>query len=256
VTDSNKRKILVVDDEINVCKSIRQAILAEIYEVDMALSGEEALGLDKEKKYDMVITDLMMPGISGVDLLTSLKDARPEVIVIMITGYPTIKTAVQSIKIGAFDYIPKPFTPDELRGLVSRAFKEADSIKLPEEVRPPSMPKGLFLMRGHTWLRREKENLVIIGAVYDLLRNIENITEIELMSENKNVFQGEACARITDIMGHIHRIWSPATGMISMVNKDVMQDLALLKNDPYGKGWLLKIEATDLEKDLQDLTST
>ena len=256
MTDSNKRKILVVDDEINVCKSIRQAILAENNEVDMALSGEEALGLDKEKKYDLVITDLMMPGISGMDLLTSLKTARPELIMIMVTGYPTIKTAVQSIKVGAFDYIPKPFTPDELRGLVSRAFKEADSSKLPEEMMPPSTPKGLFLMWGHTWLRREKDNLVTIGVLYDMLKNIENITEIELIHENKYVFQGEACARITDIKGHIHRIWSPATGRISMSNKDVTQDLALLKNDPYGKGWLLKIEATDLEKDLQDLIST
>lgn len=256
MTDNDKKKILVVDDEINVCKSIRQAILAETHEVDMALSGEEALGLDEENNYDMVITDLMMPGISGVDLLTSLKAARPGIIVIMVTGYPTIKTAVQSIKIGAFDYIPKPFTPDELRGLVARAFREADSKKASEEVEPPLLPKGLFLMQGHAWLRREKENLVTIGAVYELLRNIENITEIALIPENKYVFQGEACARITDIKGHVHRIWSPATGRVSMTNRDVIKDLDLVKKDPYGKGWLLKIEATDLAKDLQDLTSS
>ncbi len=71
--EDNPKKILVVDDEINVCKSLRQAILSESYIVHMALSGEEALAMDKENGYDMVITDLMMPGISGVDLLTSLK---------------------------------------------------------------------------------------------------------------------------------------------------------------------------------------
>ena len=256
MSEINIRKILVVDDEINVCKSIRQAILEEAYEIDMALSGEEALTLDKEKLYDMVITDLMMPGISGVDLLTALKSTRPEVIVIMVTGYPTIKTAVQAIKVGAFDYIPKPFTPAELRGLVSRAFKQVKSGEQPEEGKPPPLPEGLFLLRGHAWLRKEKMNRVTIGVVYDFLKNIEKIKEIELLAENKNVFQGEVCARITDTKGHIHRVWSPVTGRISRSNTDIAQNLTQFKKDPYGRGWLLQIEASDLEKDLEGLIST
>ncbi len=101
MSTTGKKKILVVDDEITVCKSIRQAILSDENEVDMALSGEEALIKDKEKKYDLVITDLMMPGISGLDLLKEIKAHHPEVKVVMITGYPTIKTAVESIKNGS-----------------------------------------------------------------------------------------------------------------------------------------------------------
>ena len=94
MNEKAKRRILVVDDEITVCKSIRQSILSDSYEVDMALSGEEALKKDEEKPYDLIITDLMMPGISGLDLLKLLKESRPAVNVIMVTGYPTIKTAV------------------------------------------------------------------------------------------------------------------------------------------------------------------
>jgi CheY-like chemotaxis protein len=254
MSENIQKRILVVDDEINVCKSIRQAILSPDYEVDMALSGEEALTMDSENNYDMVVTDLMMPGISGIDLLTALKARRPEVILIMVTGYPTIKTAVQSIHIGAFDYIPKPFTPKELRGLVSRAFKktwQSDSSQSP----PPSPPKpaDLYTLGEHTWLRREDDRHVTIGIAFDYLKNIDQIVDIEVMPENKAVFQGEACARLTDAKGNVHRIWSPASGHIGKTNGKVIHDLKLLTRDPYGEGWLLQIEVTDMEKDLESL---
>jgi DNA-binding response OmpR family regulator len=248
-----KRKILVVDDEINVCKSICQAIQSDDYEVETALSGEEALKKDKEKPYDLIITDLMMPGISGMDLLTSLKTVRPEVIIIIITGYPTIKTAVQSVKIGAFDYLPKPFTPNDLRSLVSRALKSA---KRKSEDQPlPPMPEDLFVMEGHTWVHKEGKNLVTIGILPEFLRSIVSISHLELQKENKSIFQGEVCARITDDEGHVHRVWSPVTGRIIQTNEKLKENVTLLKTDPYGKGWLLRIESPDIEKDLQSLSS-
>jgi len=125
MTDQNKKKILVVDDEMTVCKSIRQALLSDAYDVDMALSGEDALKKEDEKKYDVIIADLMMPSLSGMDLLKALKGKNSRAKVIMITGYPTMKTTVQSMHIGAFDYLPKPFLPTELRDLVARALKDA-----------------------------------------------------------------------------------------------------------------------------------
>ena len=251
-----KYKILVVDDEINVCKSIRQAIVKEEYEVDMALSGEEALEMDKKELYDLVITDLMMPGISGVDLLKTLKRARPEVIVILVTGYPTIRTAVQSIKLGAFDYIPKPFTPVELRSLISRALKKPAGEDIPEGEEPPQVPEGLLLMKGHTWLHKEEGHIATVGIVYDYLRNLGSITHLEIIQENKNIFQGEVCARITDGDGHIHRIWSPASGRIAQINKEIANDPSVLKKDPYGRGWLLRLDAPDLEKDIEGLVAS
>lgn len=253
----NIRKILVVDDEITVCKSISQAILAEEYEVDTALSGEEALKKDEEKNYHLVLTDLMMPGISGLDLLSSLKEKRPEVMVILVTGYPTIKTAVQSIKIGAFDYIPKPFTPAELRSLVSRAFKKIESEeKAEKEPSPPSMPSGLYYMIGHTWMRKEAKGLASIGVVSDFLKPVGIITHLELPKENDIATQGEECAKITDAEKFSHRIWSPGTGRVVEVNKKLKEDFSLLRKDPYGEAWLFKIEPTDLEEDLKGLVAS
>jgi len=101
-------------------------LLNNEYEVDMALSGEEALKKEDEKKYDVIVADLMMPGLSGIDLLKALKAKNSGARVIMITGYPTMKTTVQSMQIGAFDYLPKPFLPNELRSLVARALMAVD----------------------------------------------------------------------------------------------------------------------------------
>jgi two-component system phosphate regulon sensor histidine kinase PhoR len=127
MNDHAKRKILIVDDEINVCKSIRRALLCPEYDIDMALSGEEALQKEEENRYDVILADLMMPGISGLDLLKSLKAKNAQARVIMITGYPTLKTTVQAMQVGAFDYLPKPFLPAEVRTLVTRALAAEDT---------------------------------------------------------------------------------------------------------------------------------
>jgi DNA-binding NtrC family response regulator len=121
MTNTAKCKILVVDDELTVCKSIRQALVRDEYDVDMALSGEEALRKEAEKRYDVLIVDLMMPGLSGMDLLKSLKAQDPKAKIIMVTGYPTMKNTIQAMQLGAFDFLPKPFLPSDLRGVVARA---------------------------------------------------------------------------------------------------------------------------------------
>jgi DNA-binding NtrC family response regulator len=119
--DPVKRRILVVDDEITVGKSISQALASDDYEVETALSGAEALQKEGQKKYDVIIADLMMPGLSGLDLLASLRRLGSAAKVIVVTGYPTMKTTVQSMQSGAFEYLPKPFLPAELRSAVARA---------------------------------------------------------------------------------------------------------------------------------------
>ncbi len=126
MTDKGKKAILVVDDEITVCKSIRSALVQEDYDIDMALSGEEALRMEQAKRYDVMIVDLMMPGISGLDLLRSIMTTNPSVRVIMVTGYPTMKNTLQAMQIGAFDFLPKPFLPADLRSLVAKAVAADD----------------------------------------------------------------------------------------------------------------------------------
>ena len=130
MTPTAKRRILVVDDEATVCRSIRQALLCEDYDIDIAMSGEEALRMDENKAYEVMVVDLMMPGLNGLDLLKSIKARNSSACVIMVTGYPTMRNTLQAMQIGAFDFLPKPFLPSELRKIVARALSSRDK---PEE---------------------------------------------------------------------------------------------------------------------------
>jgi len=107
-------KILVVDDEENVCHSIKKVLSRRGYSVSQASTVNDAVNLMKEMAFDLVITDMMIPGTSGMELLQIIRDHYPELNVIMITGYASIESAVQATRLGAAAYLPKPFTPDEL----------------------------------------------------------------------------------------------------------------------------------------------
>ncbi len=119
-------RILVVDDEMIICESCQRILEEEGYEVESALSGAEAFRKMKENPFDIVITDLKMPGIDGMEVLRTFRKEYPDSIIIMITGFSTVETAVEAMKLGAFDYIPKPFTPDEVSVIVKKAIERRD----------------------------------------------------------------------------------------------------------------------------------
>jgi len=117
-------RILVVDDEMIVCESCQRILQEEGYEVECVLGGKEAFQKMKEDLFNIVITDLKMPGIDGMEVLRTLRQEYPDTVVIMITGFSTVETAVEAMKLGAFDYIPKPFTPDEVSIVVKKAIEQ------------------------------------------------------------------------------------------------------------------------------------
>ena len=129
MADTDRKKILVVDDEINVCKSVRQALLNPDYEIDIALSGADALRMAGEKPYEVILVDLMMPVAGGLDVLKALKARNSPAQVIIMTGYPSSRTSLQSMQLGAFDYLPKPFLLSEIRGLVAKALAAGQTEK-------------------------------------------------------------------------------------------------------------------------------
>lgn len=114
-------KILVVDDEETVCHSVKKILSRKGYAVDSALNVESAIKKMSDTHFDLVITDLMMPKTNGMELLQIVRDHYPELEVIMITGYASIESAVIATKLGASNYLPKPFTPDELTEVTEKA---------------------------------------------------------------------------------------------------------------------------------------
>lgn len=115
------QKILVVDDEADICRSVSKILSRKGFAVDSALNAEDAVKLLRGSSFDLVITDLMMPTTDGMELLKIIRDHYPEMNVVMITGYATIDSAVKAVKLGAAGYLPKPFTPDELMTVTRKA---------------------------------------------------------------------------------------------------------------------------------------
>lgn len=117
-------KLLVVDDEKIVRESLHHWFEEEGYDVDTADSAEEAMLKFDKRKYDLCLLDMRMPGLSGLDLLKKIKEANLDSIVILITAYASVATAIKALKEGAYDYITKPVNPDELNHLVQKALAQ------------------------------------------------------------------------------------------------------------------------------------
>jgi CheY-like chemotaxis protein len=111
----DKTRIMVVDDEATVCRSVAKILDRKGCQVTEALSVAAALEiLEKDEGYDLIIVDLMMPQTGGVELLKIVKETRPKIPILIITGFASIASAVETTKLGAVGYLPKPFTPEEL----------------------------------------------------------------------------------------------------------------------------------------------
>jgi DNA-binding NtrC family response regulator len=124
-----KKKALVIDDEQIVLESVSALLTEEGFEVDVSLDGRQGLDWAIERNYDVVLTDIRMPDIGGMKVLRDVKRINPTLPVIMITGYASVESAVQAMKLGAAEYIEKPFEPEQLLDAVSRAIgisKEAE----------------------------------------------------------------------------------------------------------------------------------
>ena len=123
--EPDQMHVLVIDDEVAVNNNVRKILKKKGYRVDQATSKAEALEKIGQRDYRLVLLDLKMPGVKGLELLEAIRTVRPQAKVIIITGYASIETAVQTARMGAVDYVPKPFTPDEIRSATENAVRLA-----------------------------------------------------------------------------------------------------------------------------------
>ena len=116
-----EKRLMVIDDEPAIREGIRRIFEAENFVVEALGSGQAALMRLNQESFDLVITDLKMPGMSGLELLRGIKDSYPDLPVIFITGFSSVGSAVEIMKMGAVDYIAKPFDPEDLVKVVNNA---------------------------------------------------------------------------------------------------------------------------------------
>ena len=169
--------ILVVDDEKIMQDSCARILSKEGYQVQTVASGEDAMELVEQAPFDIVLLDIKMPGMGGIETLRYLKEKDPGITILIITGYPSIDTAVKAIKLGAYDYITKPFTPDTLRIGVNRAIE-----------RKSLMTENIHLRRQ---LEARKEEDIIIGQS-DAMRTIYELVRRTAPTDSTVLITGES----------------------------------------------------------------
>jgi len=211
-------KILVVDDERSILVLLKEALSQWGYHVTTAASATEALGVLKSELFDALITDIRMPDMSGLELLREVKKQDESIEVVMMTGYPTIASAVQALKEGAYDYLSKPLILDELRHLMSR------------------MMERKFL-RGeiHTLRARLGEELTVnelIGTSVPMERVKEIIGKVAV-TDSPVLIEGESGTGKELVAAAIHRLSSRAKRPFIPVNcSAIPQDL--LESEFFG----------------------
>lgn len=123
MTAKQKAKILIVDDEENIRKMLRRALESENHEIETALNGDEGLSKIKEDDFDLILLDLKLPGMDGIEVLEKMREEDILVPVLIITGYGSTESAVKVMKLGAIDYLQKPFKPQDIKEQVTDILK-------------------------------------------------------------------------------------------------------------------------------------
>lgn len=136
-----------MEDEVNVAKGLEMVLSEEGYEVDVAMTGSSALEQFRLKNFDLLVADLRLPDIDGMDVIREVKRDQPDTEVVVITGFSTVSSAIEAMKLGAFDYLAKPFTEDELKGIIGAALKEKGGSATAQAEREKSMPQAGALIQ-------------------------------------------------------------------------------------------------------------
>jgi signal transduction histidine kinase len=173
MTESAEQEtIVVIDDDDAMRLSCRKILSKMGFRVEAFEDGGQGLEGVTKLKPSLVVVDLKMPGISGMEVVTRIHEARPEAILVVITGYPTIDTAVGAMKCGAYDFLPKPFSPDELRVIVNRGLEHR---RLSLEMQRSEMERALLKRRFVTFVSHQLQTpLVAIHQYLDVLTHLEN----------------------------------------------------------------------------------
>ena len=266
--ESPTARILCVDDEEIILDVFRKILVLDGYSVDTVETGQEALGLIQTHNYDFVFTDLKMPAMSGTDVAKSVKHLRPDIDVVIITGFATVESAVECMKYGAMDYVEKPFTENELRSFVKQALIKRQA-RIEKQLKPRvqvmgpaetdhglgrefSIPGGVLISTGHCWVSLAEDGTSRIGLDDFARKLLGHVDKINFPDIGMNVKAGEALFSVEQ-NNRRAQFNAPLSGKVVAVNEALAADGSTLGSRPYGNSWICAIEGNDLDAELPGL---
>ena len=172
-----RERIVVIDDDYAMRLSCRQILAKSGYEVETYEDGGRGLAGLAESKPSIAVVDLKMPGLSGMDVIRRVRDIDPDIVLIVITGYATVGTAVEAMQSGAYDFLPKPFKPDQLRMIVSRALERRHLLKHSREL---ALERELMKRRFVSFVSHQlKSPLAAVHQYLEVLKRLEHAPDVE-----------------------------------------------------------------------------
>jgi len=242
-----KGRILVLDDDPVVTLSCKRILGAEGYSIATVEKGEDALNRLSKEDFDLFISDVRLPDISGIEVLKEARLIKPETDVVIITGYPTLEDAKESTKLGAFEYIEKPFTPDFMLNVAKKVFDKRgwilrkafidefrDSVV---SIRDQENPV-IFYKEG-TWARPTKGGLWEIGCDLRYWLLTGNLTYVEFDKNIERVEAGQSFGKIYTSGGQGSDLLSPMSAEIRELNTKANDVMCALLKEHLSEGWLL-----------------
>ena len=255
--------ILVIDDEEVVLDAVSHICTAEGLRVETARDGATALRALDLHSFRLVLCDIMMPEVDGFQVLTEVQRRFPETPVIISTGFSTVENAVRSLTAGAIDFVPKPFTADELLSTLTRGLRYREFLDLrrtrsaavddPQSFTVPC-PSRYYRLGYMSWAVVENDGTALIGVSHAFARTVDQISGFDFVGEQEDIIQGTQCAQIRTASGLTHNILSPLSGKIVGRNALLETDPHVVEKDPYFSGWLYRIIPSDPEYELSQLT--
>jgi CheY-like chemotaxis protein len=237
---SYRANVLVVDDEQIVCNSCMKILGRDGHNVQTTLSGREALRKVEEDKYDALIADWKMPEVDGMEVLRIVKKNHPDIILIMITGYPSVESAVQAMRLGVANYVPKPINPAVLSQTLKKALNERKSAKM-----------DLLYYQKYIWAKALEDGTVKIGVNNLFRESVGDVLYVDLPCHRSRVEQGRMFIRILASDKQMHKLVVPIRGRVIKINHEINFNTDLINKDPFGKGWIAQVEPSNLKEDLR-----
>jgi FixJ family two-component response regulator/glycine cleavage system H lipoate-binding protein len=253
-------KVLVVDDEQIVIDSAEKILSIANIQISTAIDAAQALEILENEEYELLVTDIMLPNMSGLELLTVVKEKYPFLPVICFSGYATLEKSLESFKKGAFDFLPKPFQIEELLSVVTRALhyrkiSEEDGFKnFWQDTRAAAKDdQKYYYLSEHTWALVEQDGSAKIGLAETFHGLSGMVSKIRCRAKESIIDQGEIFAWLDTDDEIFHQISSPLGGRILEVNSRLISETALIDKDPLGEGWLVRILPVNLETEIKEL---